>query len=315
MKLKDSILQALEENRESAISGQALASRFGVSRNAVWKAVNALREEGIAIESTQNRGHKLSPAYDRVTVSGLQALMGTQGVAVHCLALVDSTNNQAKRLMVAGEAAPFLVVAEQQTAGRGRQGRTFYSPPQAGLYMTLALGIGQLAEDALGVTAFAAVAVAEAVYAVCGVKTSIKWVNDLFYQGKKVCGILTEATTDLETGTMESLLIGIGLNLRESDVPQELRDVVGHLGCAGAVKNRLAAEITARLLAYQPLSTAHLAAYRAHSLTLGQRVVCQSGGVSIEGLAEDIDTNGALLVRDATGLLHTVRSGEVRPAP
>ena len=114
MKLKDSILQALEENRESAISGQALASRFGVSRNAVWKAVNALREEGIAIESTQNRGHKLSPAYDRVTVSGLQALMGAQGVAVHCLALVDSTNNQAKRLMVAGAKAERFIRRRRQ---------------------------------------------------------------------------------------------------------------------------------------------------------------------------------------------------------
>ena len=311
MTLKAELLLVLEQSRDAALSGQALAERFHVSRNAVWKAVNALKEEGIAIESTPNRGYRLAPTYDRASEAGLRRWLAGQALGIYCLDTVDSTNNQAKRLLVGGGQPPFVVVAEAQTVGRGRRGRAFHSP-EGGLYMTLAMDAGQQTEDALGVTAFAATAVAEAVETVCGRHLRIKWVNDLFLAGKKVCGILTEATTDFETGTVESLLIGIGINLRATDVPEALRDTVGTLQCTEPVKNRLAAEIVKRLLLFRPGVQSHLPAYRERSLTLGRRVVWRAGGAEQEGLASDIDPNGALIVLDGAGERHAIRSGEVR---
>ena len=312
MTLKSNILAALEQSREGAVSGQTLAERFGVSRNAVWKAVTALREEGVPIESTQNRGYRLAAAHDRATAEGVGALLSETPLAVYAYDEVDSTNTQAKRLLADGVPAPFLVVTEAQAAGRGRLGRAFFSPKGAGLYMTLALAPAQTVESALGVTAYAAVCVAEAVQAVCGRDLRIKWVNDLFLEGRKVCGILTEATTDFETGTVESLLIGIGLNLRETDVPEALQGIVGFIRPDGPVKNRLAARIAQGLLAYDPHNHEHLAAYRARSLTLGRRVVATVQGNTVTGLAVDIDDTGSLLVRDGAGTVRTVRSGEAR---
>lgn len=311
MSLKGNILAALEQSRGGAVSGQALAARFGVSRNAVWKAVSTLRGEGIAIESAQNRGYSLPETYDSVHAGQVQALLAGSALPVYRYDEVDSTNTQARRLLSEGTAAPFLVLADGQAAGRGRQGRAFYSPRGAGLYLTVAMAPAHTAQDALGITAYAAVCVAEAVEALCGQSLRIKWVNDLYLNGRKVCGILTEATTDFETGTLESLLVGVGLNLRETAVPDDLQDVMGFIRPNQPVKNALAARIAQGLLAFDPAQTDHLAAYRARSLTLGRRVEIGTRGGQRYGVAEDVDNTGALLVRSDTGELLTVRSGEV----
>lgn len=311
MALKDGILGELERSRDGSVSGQALAARFGVSRNAVWKAVQALREGGVPVESTQSRGYRLAPGYDRASAEGARALLPL-GVAVYAYDTVDSTNNQAKRLLADGASAPFLVLAEAQSAGRGRRGRAFFSPGGAGLYMTAALCPGLATQSAQGLTAYAAVCAALAVEGVCGECLRIKWVNDLYLQGKKVCGILTEATADVESGALEALIVGVGINLRESDVPEALRGIVGFVGCTGPVKNWLAAEIMRGLLAYRPDDGAFLPAYRERSLTLGRRVAWEMGGKTVTGTAVDVLTNGALLLAGDDGQTHTVTSGEVR---
>ena len=295
-----------------AVSGQALAARFGVSRNAVWKAVNSLRKEGVAVESAQNSGYRLPDGYDGIHAEGVQALLTGSTMPVYRYDEVDSTNTQARRLLSEGAAAPFLVLADGQAAGRGRLGRAFYSPRGAGLYLTLALAPAHTAQGATGITAYAAVCVADAVEALCGQCLRIKWVNDLYLNGRKVCGILTEATADFETGTLESLLVGVGLNLRETAVPDELQDVVGFIRPKAPVKNALAARITQALLAFDPAKPLPLAEYRARSLTVGRRVEIRTSAGTVSGVAEDVDDTGALLVRDDTGLLLTVRSGEAR---
>lgn len=311
MALKDGILSELEHSRDGSVSGQALAARFGVSRNAVWKAVQALREGGVPVESTQSRGYRLAPGYDRVSAEGVRALL-PEGVAVFAYDMLDSTNNQAKRLLADGAAAPFLVLAEAQSAGRGRRGRAFFSPGGAGLYMTAALAPGLAAQSAQGLTAYAAVCVAQTVESVCGARPRIKWVNDLYLDGKKVCGILTEATADMESGALEALIVGVGVNLRPSDVPEALQGIVGFVGCAGPVKNRLAAEITRGLLAYRADDGTFLPAYRERSLTLGRRVVWDRGGETVTGTAADVLANGALLLAGDDGQTYTVTSGEVQ---
>lgn len=311
MNLKHSILAELETNRGAALSGQALAERFGVSRNAVWKAINALKAEGYAVESAPNRGYRLAADCDRLSESGIRAAMHAPMIPIRVFETLDSTNNEGKRLLAAGQAAPFIVAAEGQSAGRGRRGHTFFSPQGAGLYMTVALNAGLTVEDALGVTACAAVCVTDAVAAIVGRNVQIQWVNDLFLNGLKVGGILTEAVTDFEGGTVESLLVGVGLNLRPARPPEEWRDIIGTLRCDAPVKNRLAGAIADGLLAYRAGDAASLARYREQSLTLGRRVACRQGDRYVTGVAEDIDATGALRIHTDSGEWLTLRSGEV----
>lgn len=312
MTLKQSILNALETSRDVPQSGQALADCFGVSRSAIWKAVNALREDGYQIESTQNRGYRLASDCDRLSETTLNALLADVCLAVHCMDTLDSTSNEARRRLLAGEAEPFAVISEEQTAGRGRRGKSFFSPQGAGLYMTVALAPGQTLSDALGVTLYAATCAAEAIERVTGRDTRIKWVNDLYWQERKIGGILTEAITDFESGTVLSLLVGIGLNLYPTAIPAELQSVIGTLACQKPVKNALAAEIIRGLLAYRPEATGHLPLYRARCLTLGRFVACTQGEHRFSGTAEAIDDTGALLVRTAEGNLRRLRSGEAQ---
>ena len=310
MPLKQDILTALEQNREADLSGQWLAQRYGVSRNAVWKAVNALKAEGFDIASAPNRGYRLSPECDLLSETGIRAQLEAPTLPLHTLDMVDSTNSEAKRLLAGGATGPFLITANGQTAGRGRHGRTFFSPKDAGLYMTVALTPHMPAEWLLNMTAYAAVCVAEAIERLTGASPRIKWVNDLFVDGRKVCGILTEAVTDFESGTVESLLVGIGINLRQSDVPDSLREVVGFLNVTSPVRNRLVAAITNALLRYTPQDHAFWDAYRERSLTIGRRVQCTQGNRSFTGMATAIDESGALVVLADCGDTGARRSGE-----
>ena len=312
MILTEESLQALEAGRGTPLSGQALAERFGVSRSAVWKAVNALKEQGYPIASATNRGYTLSAQSGRLNAAGIRAALPAALAALPLFVSksVDSTNSEARRLQAGGQKGSFLVAAEAQTAGRGRRGRSFYSPA-GGLYLTAALAGEASLEQALPVTAYAAVCAAEAVESVCGVPLGIKWVNDLYRGGRKVGGILTEAVTDFESGTVTGLLVGVGLNLCAPEaLPPELAGIVGGIGCGEGVKNELAAALGVRLLAYRPGDTSHMARYRARSVVLGRAVDFERGGAHRTGTAEAIGDDGALLVRTADGL-EALRSGEI----
>ncbi|HNW86981.1 MAG TPA: biotin--[acetyl-CoA-carboxylase] ligase [Candidatus Limiplasma sp.] len=312
MTLKERILTELEANRETALSGQLLAERFGVSRNAVWKAVNALKQEGYEIASTQNLGYRISPQSDRASESGIRANLNGFPLNVYVADTVDSTNSWAKQLYADGAEAPFLAAAEAQTAGRGRYGRAFFSPKGAGLYMTVALAPRQAIENMLSITAYAAVCVANAVERATGQALGIKWVNDLLLGTKKVGGILTEAVTDFESGTVETLFIGIGLNLRESDVPAEWKEIVGFLGCSSPLKNRLAAEIAMALMQYDPEDRSFWTAYRERSRTVGRAVLCTQGNRQFQGRAVAIAPDGALVVETDAGETVALKSGEAK---
>ncbi|MCE5343663.1 MAG: biotin--[acetyl-CoA-carboxylase] ligase [Eubacteriales bacterium] len=315
MALKNEILCELETNRQSALSGQTLANRFGVSRNAIWKAVNTLKAEGFAIDSAPNRGYQLSPACDRLSAERIRALLGRADAPIYCFDTLTSTNNEAKRRLANGEAGPFIVAGEEQTAGRGRQGRIFYSPKGTGLYMTVALPAGQTPEGALGITAYAAVCVTDAIHRLIGQEAQIKWVNDLFLDGRKICGILTEAVTDFESGTLISLLVGVGLNLRYAEMPSSIEESVGFLNCGAPVKNQLAADIAAGLLRFSPADRSYLEMYRNHSMTLGHNVLWAQGGQQITGKAVALGEDGALIVQGEDGLRHALRSGEIQILP
>ena len=319
MALRDDLLAELEKRRGEDVSGQALAERFGVSRSAVWKAVNALRAAGFEISSTPNRGYRLRAEDDRLSAAGVRAALGEAcaGLRVRVYETLDSTNQEAKRLLAAGEPCPMLLLAEEQTAGRGRRGRGFYSPAGEGLYMTLALQPRAALSQATLLTAAAAVAVAQAVEALTALACQIKWVNDVYLDGKKLCGILTEASGSFEADALSSVCAGIGVNVRTRDFPEEFAGRACSLWPRAVSRNRLAAEIAVRLLNFAADLGARdfLEEYRRRSLVLGKAVTFTRGGGERRALAVGIGENGELIVRYDDGREEALNAGEVRILP
>jgi len=214
----------------------------------------------------------------------LSAMLNMPELAVYVYDMLDSTNDACRRKLAAGE-GPCLVMAEEQTAGKGRSGKSFYSPA-GGLYMSLALSSDT---DVTGLTCRAAVAAAEAVEAVTGISCGIKWVNDLYLNGKKICGILAERTTD-------GIILGIGINLHPAALPEELERIVGFLDC-GDVRERLAAEVTKRLFSIKD----YMPEYRRRNVVLGKDIVCRVGNRSFSARAEEILDDGSLIVSGPEG--------------
>ena len=233
--------------------------------------------------------------------------MSLKDTSVYFFDEIDSTNSEARRRLLSGLALPALFIARRQTAGRGRRGRSFYS--EGGLYMTLALP-PQSAFDAVPITACAASATAMAIEELCGVKTGIKWVNDIFVSGKKVCGILAEAVTDPETGKALGLIIGVGVNLNNA-IPEELEGIACSIICPDLSPETLAKAITDKMLAAFSNKQAYMAYYRTHSMVLGQKVRYIQNDVTYDAVALDIDDMGGLKVLHPDGTTQTLTSGEV----
>ena len=308
MSVKEELLRLLEQRRGEDLSGEQLARELGVSRSAVWKAVGSLKEEGYEISSVTHRGYRLAADSDRLSSAAIAAALGEMELPIHIYRSIDSTNAEAKRRISQGQ-RNFLVVAEGQSQGRGRQGRSFFSPEGSGLYMSYAFSPAMSMAQAVNITSYAAVCAAEAIESLCGKRCGIKWVNDLYLEGKKVGGILTEAVTDLESGQVASVVLGLGINLRPAAVPEELEHIVGFVGAAG-VRNALCAEIVRRLSCFDPRDTGYMHRYRERSVVLGRAVSFVLGGVETEGLAVEITDDGGLVV-DSGGESHILRGGEI----
>ena len=237
MTVKESVLEELQQNKESYVSGEALSEQLGVSRAAVWKAIKSLRSEGYPIDAVTNKGYILSSGASVITAEALRRALPTElrDNTYLIYDILDSTNLQAKRLVL-DERKPVgngtVVIARQQTAGRGRLGRGFFSPEE-GLYLSIIIKPEFDPDRSTLVTVAAAVAVADAIEEVCSCEAKIKWVNDVYVGNRKVCGILTEATTDFESGNIDSLVIGIGINTSTAGFPEELLPIAGAVGKGG----------------------------------------------------------------------------------
>ncbi|MDD4849491.1 MAG: biotin--[acetyl-CoA-carboxylase] ligase, partial [Gemmiger sp.] len=215
MRVKEAVLGLLGEGQGQYLSGEGLAARLGVTRASVWKAIKALQSEGYPIEAVTNRGYRLTPDYDLLSAAGVATLLEGPAAVLRPEALptVDSTNAHLRTRAQNGEGEGLVLLAGEQTAGRGRAGRAFHSPAGTGLYLSILLRPALPAADAPLLTLAAAVAAAQAVEEVCNVPVEIKWVNDLLLGGKKICGILTEAALSLESGGVDYAVLGVGINL------------------------------------------------------------------------------------------------------
>lgn len=325
MKLKDRVLEALEACRGTYLSGEALAGNLSVSRNAVWKAMRQLQDEGHAITAVPNRGYQLLAGSAMLSKQSIARHLGELAVYPEVFAELPSTNATLRQRAEEGAPEGTLLVAEQQTAGRGRFGRVFHSPPGGGIYMSLLLRPAISAQDALTITTSAAVAVCRAIETICGVTAQIKWVNDVFCHGKKVCGIGTEAALDLESGGLHYAILGIGINLfpAEEPLPAELSEIVGTVlqgpPKSGELRSMLIAEIVKNIYAEYPhLSEKRcLEEYRARCFILGQPIQIVRGERREAARALDLAPDFSLRVSYSDGREECLSSGEVsiRPVP
>ena len=250
---------------------------------------------------------------NQLTEQTLRHALGihAQELAIHLHRTLDSTNTEAKRLSRTDISRPALIVAEEQTNGRGRMGRSFFSPADTGVYFSLLYETNSDPRDAVTVTGAAAVCVMRAIRALTGIETAIKWVNDLYLGGKKICGILAESV--LCENAAPRLILGIGINLSTSDFPPELQGVAGSLGASTLSRADLIGAVLCELLPFlrDPTDRSWLTDYKAHSMVLGRAVSWTRNGTVTHGVALDIDGRGGLCVCSDAGEHLTLESGEI----
>lgn len=253
---------------------------------------------------------KREKRYEALTEQALALACGGK-LSVAVFDSIDSTNRQARRMAASGGCSPTVIAANQQTAGRGRMGRTFYSPAEAGAYFTVLYPLHTELLHAVSITGAAAVAVMRAARRLLGAELGIKWVNDLQMEGKKVCGILCESFVG-EDG-MTYLAVGIGLNLYKTELPPELCGLADALNADGVSRVEMIAAIVDELLPFlkNPSDRSWLDDYRASSVVLGRRVTWIKRGLSREGIAEAINGNGELIVLADDGERVILRTGEI----
>jgi len=239
----------------------------------------------------------------------LSKMLGAS-IGVRVFDEIDSTSNEAKRMAADGADIPTLIAAARQTAGRGRMGRSFYSPAQTGAYFSVLYPIRTPLWGAVSVTGAAAVATMRAIRTLTGKQTQIKWVNDLYLDGKKICGILTEAVT---LGERTHLIVGIGVNLNTREFPDGLNATAGSLKEAQLSRTALIAEIFRELRPFldDPSDRSWLNDYRTHSCVLGRQIVWSRDGETKQGLAVGINQDGELEVVDDSGNASVLRTGEI----
>lgn len=314
MSVRDHLLQLLEKNKGNYISGEELAMQLACSRAAVWKAVKRLQEEGYRISAGTNKGYMLDVASDILSEEVLRQYL-PETYRIYVYQELDSTNNVLKRLAVS-EHVPekTVVISDYQTSGKGRLGRSFYSPKGSGLYVSMLLRPQGKVMDHMILTAQAAAAVYRAVKKITGIELDIKWVNDLYYRGRKVCGILSEGQTNFENGQIDFVIIGIGINLYEPEegFPDEIRykagSVLGKYSEGKRIeRSRLAAELIQQM--YLLAEEKELAPeYIERNLVPGKEIMVLDGARSRKAKALRILPDGRLEIEEEdhshTGLVY-----------
>lgn len=324
MSVKDTVFSVLQNtsNEGGWVSGQELADTCGVTRTSVWKAVKSLQACGAEIEAVTNKGYRLLRT-NIFNVESIHVFLADKSVHVDFFDKIDSTNTEGKRQLVAGDAKKLhrsVIVAAEQTEGRGRLGRKFYSPVNTGIYLSILYSPEKISSPGL-FTANAAVGVSRAIKEVYGVECGIKWVNDIFIGGKKVCGILTEGVTDFESGMIEAVIIGIGVNITNNALlPQKVAGgVYGECTGVDTKRSELVAEIVNETLGI--LDGGEIAVkesmkeYKARSILIGREIEVTPVIGQDEGkylcTPIDITDDAKLVVRLSDGSEKMLDCGEV----
>ena len=318
MKTKDIVLRELERNRANYISGQELAERLNISRTAIWKAINSLKDSGFQIESQTKLGYKLVESDDKLSDEGIRKGLRDElkDIDIVIYDEIDSTNTEAKRRLYSSDVKDFtVIVADMQKGGRGRTGKSFTSPKGSGVYFSIILH----PKDSYDFSYFdlttvkAAVAVAEGIRESTGKQVEIKWVNDLFLKGKKICGILSELDADFESRSVKSVIVGIGINVNKpkDDSFKDLKDIAGYIGTE-VIRNEILSSILNAFYEnnYVKSDKEIIDYYKKHSLVIGRDLFFVLNGKKYSAKGVDINDKGNLIVDTGSERL-TLSSGEV----
>lgn len=317
--MKTRILQTLKET-EGYVSGQELCDGLGISRTAVWKYMNKLKEEGYRIEAVPNKGYRLLHVPDVLTESEIQSRLSAKwaGCEVYCYERIDSTNNAAKRAAEQGGVHGALFLAEQQSSGKGRRGRSWVSPPGTGIWMTILLRPQLEPSYASMLTLVAALSMSKAIEEITGLAAQIKWPNDIVINGKKACGILTEMSAEMEW--IHYVVIGLGINVNIEEFPEKIRDTATSFKLESGREMERVPVICAFLdyfekdyecfMEYRNLSGL-LEQYNKRLVNCGRKVRVLDPDGEYTGTAYGIDTGGGLIVEKEKGETVTITSGEV----
>lgn len=317
MCVKERTLAMLEARRGNYCSGQEIATKLGVSRNAVWKAIESLRREGYRIQAKKNGGYRLSCDNDILSNQSIERRLQTDFYEIACHKSVTSTNDVLKQAAALGAREGLVAIAEEQTAGKGRRGRAFFSPAGTGIYLSVLLRPQCAAAQSLWITTCAAVAVCEVLERHSKRAMQIKWVNDVFCGQKKVCGILTEACMDMESGGLSYAVLGIGINVLppENGFPEEIGAIAAPVWTQKEVdRNAVVADVLQMFYQYYSKleEKAYLQAYRERLMLKGKPVCVQIDGKCKKGLALDVDDDFRLKVRLQDGRVAALSYGELQ---
>ena len=309
MSVKDNVLKILEDNKGKHFSGEEIAKELDVSRSAVWKAVKTLTKEGYNIVGINNKGYCMLENSDVISREEIEKNLNKELRAkadIEVYKIITSTNAVLKKMASEGAKEWKILVAEEQTNGRGRLNRNFYSPSNSGIYMSILLKPEVISTEALFITTMAAVAVSEAIEKVTNVKTEIKWVNDVYCNGKKVCGILTEASLNLENGKLDYAVLGIGINLKtpKDEFPEDIRNIAG---------SKITSEVLSNIYKYYKHLEKHefMDKYKEKSMLIGKYVYIKDKEPKEQLLVKDIDDTAALVVEHSDGRIEKLSTGEV----
>lgn len=312
MDTKLQVLQILNENEGEFVSGEKMATKLGVSRMAISKAVSSLLDQGHMIEAVKHKGYRLDGKNDVLSEESLALYLEGSGIKGYYLPETVSTNMDAKRLAGEGVKPPFLVCTSKQTGGRGRLGRSFESP-RGGVYFSLVISGDKIASPSL-LTISAAWAISQVMENLTGIDTSIKWVNDVYVQGKKAVGILTEGIVNMEEGGISEAVVGCGINLKtkSEDFSPAIRDIVTSFYPSGESKvprAKVISECAKAIIKAQEID--FLEEYRKKCFVVGKDIYVLRMNEKKSAKALRIDDQGHLVVKYSDGSIEALSSGEV----
>ncbi len=307
------------KNQTQFISGEQLSKSLGITRAALWKKIKALREKGFTIDAVSAKGYKItkSPEFSIEELNMLAA--GSMWEKIFFFEDIDSTNTAAMKLAEKGFKHGVVVLADSQSKGKGRRGRTWFSPAKSSIYMSVILNPEIEPKDATLLTLMAAIACAQAIKNTTGLDVKIKWPNDITLNGKKLGGILTEIKSDTEKIIFAVIGIGINVNVKPDNFPADISSVAASLsGHTGSEHSRtlIIAEILKEIERWhnaiiQGRRQAVISEWKKLTSTLGKRVMIDSSKGAVTGLAEDIDDDGVLLLKLDSGAIVKINAGDL----
>lgn len=311
----DEIFALLDENRGEFVSGQMLSKRFGMTRSAVWKYVRLIMDRGVEIEAKTRVGYRIVSREGCVAKKKIEEYLNNQKFKLRVFNSVSSTNDVAKQLARDGAEEWECIIARTQTCGKGRMGRSFESPDESGIYMSIILRPTLPPNESVKITTAAAVAVSRAIEKYTSKKCLIKWVNDIYIDEKKVCGILTEASVNVEDNRTEYAVVGIGINITAENLSDELKSIAGGIypDDTKDVKNKLIAEVLREFeTAYAHIGGSGVyRQYRERSFLIGEEITYFKDGQLCDATVLDVTPNYSLKIKTKDGEEKRLSSGEV----